>query len=90
VSDVRPVLARPKNLKHAVASLIRERIFSGGLRPGSRVDQDALAEAFGVSTMPVREALISLEAEALVVNVPRRGSYVADLTRDDVRDHYRI
>lgn len=90
MSDVRPALARPKNLKHAVANHIRERIFSGTLHPGTRIDQDGLAEALGVSKLPVREALISLEAEALVVNVPRRGSYVADLTPDDVRDHYQI
>jgi DNA-binding GntR family transcriptional regulator len=88
-TEVRP-LVRPKNLKHAVANHIREQILSGTLHPGTKIDQDALAEALGVSKLPVREALISLEAEALVVNIPRRGSYVADLTADDVRDHYHI
>jgi DNA-binding GntR family transcriptional regulator len=89
VAEARP-LVRPRNLKHAVASHIRDRILSGSLRPGAKIDQDALAETLGVSKLPVREALISLEAEALVVNVPRRGSFVADLTPDDVRDHYHI
>lgn len=86
----RHVMVRTRNLKDAVANDLRERIFSGELHPGDKIDQDALAEALGVSKLPVREALISLEAEALVRNVPRRGAFVADLTPDDVRDHYHI
>jgi DNA-binding GntR family transcriptional regulator len=78
------------NLKDSVAAHIRELIFSGKLPPGTKVDQDAIARELGVSKLPVREALISLETEALVRNLPRRGAYVAPLTADDVRDHYRI
>lgn len=82
-------LERP-NLKAAVALHIRELIFSGQLRPGSKVDQDELARQLGVSKLPVREALITLESEALVHNFPRRGAFVAPLDRTDVRDHYNI
>lgn len=78
------------NLKDAVASYVRDLIFSGHLKPGAKVDQDAVAEALGVSKLPVREALIMLEAAALVEIAPRRGAFVAPLTRDDMRDHYRI
>ena len=80
----------PRNLKHAVASYIRDGVYSGTLKAGERIDQDALAEALGVSKIPVREALISLEAEALVTNIPRRGSFVAPLSAEDVRDHFEI
>ncbi|MBA2528392.1 MAG: GntR family transcriptional regulator [Euzebyales bacterium] len=80
---------RRGNLKEVVAERIRDRIFSGNLRPGEKIDQDALASQLGVSKLPVREALISLESEALVRNVARRGTFVAALTRADIRDHYQ-
>lgn len=78
------------NLKDSVAAYIREQIFSGELRPGTKVDQEQIAATLGVSKLPVREALISLESEALIRNLPRRGALIAQLTPDDVRDHYRI
>ena len=78
------------NLKDVVADHIRNLIFSGQLRPKQKIDQDEMAETLGVSKLPVREALILLENEALVRGVPRRGVFVAPLTADDVRDHYEI
>jgi DNA-binding GntR family transcriptional regulator len=78
------------NLKDVVADHIRNLIFSGQLRPDQKIDQDELAESLGVSKLPVREALIRLENEALVRGVPRRGVFVAPLTPEDVRDHYQI
>ncbi|TSD94115.1 GntR family transcriptional regulator [Skermania sp. ID1734] len=75
-------------LKESVAEEIRRAIFAGGLRPGSRIDQDSIAERLGVSKLPVREALIGLEVEGIVEIVPRRGAFVARLSRDDIRDHY--
>lgn len=78
------------NLKDDVASYVRELIFSGKLKPDSKIPQDAVAEALGVSKLPVREALIVLEAEGLVVSYPRRGAFVAQLTPDDIYDHYHL
>ncbi len=83
-------MARRENLKNDAASRIREQIFAGELRPGEKVNQDRLASELGMSKLPVREALISLEAEGLISGVPRRGAFVAKLTPDDVRDHFRI
>lgn len=73
-----------------VADEIREQIFSGGLARGAKVPQDAIAEQLGVSRLPVREALIALEADGLVYTEQHRGTYVADFTPDDLRDHYTI
>lgn len=81
---------RRQNLKGDVATFVRELIFSGTLRPSQKIDQDALAAQLGVSRLPVREALIALETEGLVENIPRRGAFVAPISRDDIRDHYRI
>lgn len=78
------------SLKDTVATYIRDLIFNGHLLRGERIDQDAVAEILGVSKLPVREALITLEAAALVDIVPRRGSFVAQITKDDLVDHYRI
>lgn len=78
------------NLKDVVADHLRELIFSGRLRPEDRIDQDEIADRAQVSKLPVREALILLESEGLVRNIPRRGSFVNALTKADIRDHYRI
>ncbi len=78
------------NLKDFVAQTIREMIFSGQLQVGTRIDQDAIANAIGVSRMPLREALIVLEAEGIVEGRARYGTYVRAVTREDVQDHYKI
>lgn len=85
-----PRRARRQNLKQDVATYLRDQIFSGVLKPGERIDQDALAEAVGVSRLPVREALIKLEAEGMIVNVPRRGAFVALLEPEDITDHFEM
>lgn len=58
------------------------------MRPGSKVDQDAIAADLGISKLPVREALIALDGEGIIQVAPRRGAFVAELSREDVRDHY--
>lgn len=77
-------------LKHEVAQYIRDQILGGAIRPGARIDQDRVAADLGVSRLPVREALITLEAEGLIENVPRRGAFVAPLLPEDILDHYEM
>jgi DNA-binding GntR family transcriptional regulator len=86
--DIRP--RRRRNLAEDVAAHIRDAILSGRLKPGQRVDQDAIAEELGVSRLPVREALIALDQEGLVQTIPRKGTYVSRVDRDDIVDHYQI
>jgi DNA-binding GntR family transcriptional regulator len=81
---------RRKNLADEAAGFIRSAIMSGDLRPGERIDQDAVAEQLGVSRLPVREALIGLAQEGLVDNQPRRGAFVARFSKEDVVDHYQL
>jgi DNA-binding GntR family transcriptional regulator len=78
------------SLKDAAAAYLREQILTGSLRPGTKVDQDEISEALGMSRVPVREALIELAQESLIDAVPRRGAFVARLERADIIDHYRI
>jgi DNA-binding GntR family transcriptional regulator len=78
------------NLKDEVAVRIREQIFTGELLPSERVDQERLAAMWGISKLPVREALIALEAEGLVNNIARRGSFVVPLTASEIHIHYHV
>lgn len=84
----RPV--KRERFAEEVASELRELILAGKLASGERIDQDAVAEAHGMSRLPVREALIALEQEGLVVNTQRRGAYVAQLSPEDVLDQYEV
>jgi DNA-binding GntR family transcriptional regulator len=84
-------VSRPRRgLAAEVADDLRERILTGVLRPRARIDQDSLADEYGMSRVPVREALIALAQEGLVEVVPRRGTYVAAIEPDDVIDHYEM
>jgi DNA-binding GntR family transcriptional regulator len=78
------------NRREEIAAYLRSEIFSGRLRPGAKIDQDAVALTMATSRIPVREALIILEREALVVWSPFRGTFVADITEQDVRDHFAL
>jgi DNA-binding GntR family transcriptional regulator len=65
-------------------------IFDGVLRPGQRLPQDAIAQALGVSRIPVREALIALEHEGWVTIVTHRGVFVNSVDEAAIRDHYEL
>lgn len=81
---------RRRNLAEDVAAHIRTEILAGRLHPGDRIDQDAIATQLGVSRLPVREALITLDQEGLIESIPRRGAYVTRLEREDIADHYQL
>ena len=86
----RPGTVNHPSLKDTAAAYLREQILTGQLPPGTKIDQDEISEALGISRLPVREALIELAQESLIDAVPRRGAFVARLERADVIDHYRI
>jgi len=79
-----------KPLREVVAETLREAIVSGTLRPGERLMEIQLAEELGVSRTPVREAIRKLELEGFVVMIPRRGTYVADLSIKDINEVFEI
>jgi DNA-binding GntR family transcriptional regulator len=81
---------RPPTAQEAVLAALRAAIASGELRPGDQVRQDALAGRFGVSRVPLREALKILEGEGAVTYQPHRGYFVAELSVDDLTEVYRI
>jgi DNA-binding GntR family transcriptional regulator len=75
--------------EHA-AVYIRRLIFDGRLRPGERIPQEQIAQALGVSRIPVREALIALEREGWVTIEMHRGAFVNALDEQAARDTYEL
>jgi DNA-binding GntR family transcriptional regulator len=72
------------------ATELRDRILTGRLAPGTRIDLDAITVEFGTSRTPVREALLELSYEGLVVVTPRSGITVLGVTPGDAVDNFAI
>jgi len=73
-----------------VADRLREQIFSKHLAPGSWLDEQSLAEEFGISRTPMREAIKVLASEGLVTIKMRRGAYVTEVARTDLEQIFTI
>jgi len=72
-------------LKTHVAEQIRNAILTAVFKPGERLNETHLARQFGVSRIPVREALLQLQEQGLVMNHPRRGMFVVTLSEEDIQ-----
>ena len=82
VSSFKPI--QPVNLRNSVVEQMRIAIIEGRLRPGNHLTETSLTKLLGVSRTPVREALILLEREGLVVAEPNRGVFVRAFSEEDV------
>ncbi|HEY8358021.1 MAG TPA: GntR family transcriptional regulator [Ramlibacter sp.] len=80
----------PRALYEEVAELLRQRIFRRQLEPGSWIDEMKLAEEYGISRTPLREALKVLAAEGLVTMKVRRGAYVTEVSEQDLDEVYHL
>lgn len=80
----------PRALYVEVAELLRQRIFKRELEPGSWIDELKIAEDYGISRTPLREALKVLAAEGLVTMKVRRGAYVTEVNEKDLSDVYHL
>jgi DNA-binding GntR family transcriptional regulator len=90
--DLDAVLTLPENRSLAVdiAERLRAAILGGHFGPGQRLREEALASSMGVSRGPVREALVKLEREGLLVIRRNRGAVVAQLSREDLDEVYTL
>lgn len=77
-------------LREAVCETLRDAIRKGILEPGERLMEVQLAEELGISRTPVREAIRKLEQEGYVIMMPRRGTYVSDISTNDVKEIFEI
>ena len=78
--------ADAKVFSESLADRLRARILRGELAPGTQLRQDRIAEEFGTSHIPVREAFVQLEARGFVTIVPNRGAFVSAMTRDEAEE----
>lgn len=77
-------------LKDRVAELIKDAILTGKLEPGDRIVEMKVASDLGVGTTAVREALFELESQGFVSRVTNKGTFVTELTADDVEQIHRV
>jgi DNA-binding GntR family transcriptional regulator len=79
-----------KAIVDGLADTLQEAILSGELATGTWLRQERLAEQYGVSRTPIREALRALQAQRLVEVVPHRGALVCGPTLRDIREAYAV
>jgi DNA-binding GntR family transcriptional regulator len=77
-------------VRSRAASELRDRILTGRLQPGTRIDLDEITREFGTSRTPVREALLELSYEGLVSVTPRSGITVLGITPEDAVDNFAV
>jgi DNA-binding GntR family transcriptional regulator len=79
-----------RTLRERIVESLRNAIMEGSIPAGSRVAEPDLAERFGISRTPIREAFRQLESEGFLTVVPRKGAIVASLSARDVSEFYEV
>lgn len=79
-----------RTLREQIVDILRRQIFNGSIKPGEKIIESELAEAFSVSRGPIREALRQIEQEGLVEYSPHKGCTVRTLTHDNIKEVYLI
>ncbi|MBV6510638.1 MAG: GntR family transcriptional regulator [Ignavibacteriales bacterium] len=85
-----PIGPELKPLRDRIASLVRDSVIEGKLKPGGRVTEDEIAGSLGVSRTPIREAFLQLEQEGFLTVHPRKGAVVTELSLQDAQETYLI
>ncbi|MBE0596515.1 MAG: GntR family transcriptional regulator [Desulfuromonadales bacterium] len=86
----RKPIERHQTLREKILETIRDAILKGSLRAGEKVAEPELAERFGISRTPIREAFRQLESEGYLTVIPRKGAVVTSLSERDVEEFYAI
>lgn len=81
---------KPLTLRERIVDFIKDSVVSGRLKPGERVPEQEIAESFGISRTPIREAFRQLESEGFITVTPRKGAVVSPITDKDVKEFYAI
>ena len=79
-----------KSLMSVVLDAIRRRILTGEFRPGQKINESEIAIHMGISRSPVREAFRVLERDGLIATIPRKGSYITDISLNDLNELFEI
>ncbi len=84
------IIEKHLTLRERILETIRDAIISGALKPGEKVAEPELAERFGISRTPIREAFRQLESEGYLTVIPRKGAVVVSFSQRDVEEFYAI
>jgi DNA-binding GntR family transcriptional regulator len=87
---MRKSIEKHLTLREKILETIRDAISSGALKPGERVAEPDLAERFGISRTPIREAFRQLESEGYLTVIPRKGAVVISFSSKEVDEFYAI
>jgi DNA-binding GntR family transcriptional regulator len=87
---VESVRKKSRTTADAIADALREEILRGSLEEAEGLRQDRIARRFGVSTIPVREALLQLSSEGIIEFIPNRGAFVSSLSASEVLEIYAL
>lgn len=79
-----------RTLRDRATDALRDAITHGVLKPGQRLGERELAAELDVSRLPIREAIQQLEYEGLLVSIPRKGTFVVEITDDDVVEIFSL
>jgi len=90
VADNSIQLRRGNTLAHRVYEIMKDRILSAELPPGTRLKDNELARTFGVSNTPIREAMRELEKDGLIETIPYRGRFVKEMSIEETREVYDV
>jgi DNA-binding GntR family transcriptional regulator len=83
-------MERHLTLRERIVEFVKDSVVSGKLKPGERVPESEIADRFGISRTPIREAFRQLESEGFLTMIPRKGAVVSPITGKDVREFYAI
>lgn len=89
-TDAAPSSRDGLQIQDRVEAELRDQILQGQLKPGARINVRQLEAVYGVSHIPIREAIRRLEGEGLVVNVPKRGAVVVEVSLQELDEIYDL
>lgn len=84
MSEIKEQIIESKPLREQVADIVRGMILRGEIKAGEQISERTIGQMLHVSTTPVKEAFRSLQAEGLIYTRPRRGSFVSEISIDNM------
>jgi DNA-binding GntR family transcriptional regulator len=87
---VNHVMIQIFNIPASAVEYLRKQIVLGELPPGQKLNEERLAAELNISRPPLREAFRLLESERLVLNIPRKGTFVSEISLEDLDDLYQV
>lgn len=79
-----------KSLKDVAVNYLTQKIMTGEYKPNEKINEVQVANELGISRAPIREGIKELSSQGLVTQIPRKGTYVVELTEKDIHEIYQI